>query len=92
MKIAISEDVIWRELGGEIVVLDLATNHYFGFSGAGSDIWRLIAEHGASDRVLEELKALYNDADPAVLRNDFDKMVSDLTTKGMLIVTPDESV
>ena len=51
MKIEVSKDVIWRELGGEIVMLDLANQRYFGLSGAGSEMWQLIVEHGSSDSV-----------------------------------------
>jgi len=86
MKIEISKDVIWRELGGEVVMLDLASQHYFGLTGSGSEMWQLIAQHGSADSVIDCMLAKY-DVDPANLRADFEKLVDELAAKGMLRVT-----
>jgi hypothetical protein len=86
MKIEISDDVVWRELGGEVVILDLATQHYFGLTGSGSDMWLLIAEHGSSDSVIDRLATSYS-VEPANLRADFEKLVNELVAKGMLRVS-----
>jgi hypothetical protein len=86
MKIEVSKDVIWRELGGEIVMLDLANQRYFGLSGAGSEMWQLIVEHGSSDSVIDLMLAKY-DVDPANLKADFDQLVNELAAKGMLRVS-----
>lgn len=91
MKIEISEDVVWRELGGEVVILDLATNHYFGLTGSGNDIWRLIAEYGSTDKALSELNDAYDGVDPEKLREDFEKFVNELSQKGMLRVSAAEN-
>jgi hypothetical protein len=86
MKIEISEDVVWREFGGEVLMLDLASQHYFGLTGSGSEMWQLIAQHGSSDSVIDHLLEKY-DVDPANLRADFEKLVDELAAKGMLRVT-----
>lgn len=86
MKIEISEDVVWREFGGEVLMLDLASQHYFGLTGSGSEMWQLIAEHGSSDPVIESLLAKY-EVDAASLRADFERLVEELAAKGMLRVS-----
>jgi|SRR5271167_209960 len=86
MKIEISQDVVWREFGGEVVMLDLASQHYFGLTGTGSEMWQLIAAHGSSDSVIDCMLAKY-DVDPASLRADFEKLVNELAAKGMLRVS-----
>jgi hypothetical protein len=86
MKIEISDEVVWREFEGEVVILDLASQHYFGLAGAGNDMWQLIAEHGSSDKVIEQLLAKY-DVDPANLKTDFEKLVNELAAKGMVRVS-----
>jgi hypothetical protein len=86
MKIEISEDIVWRELGGEVLILDLASQHYFGLTGSGSDMWQLIAKHGSSDTVLDCMLAKYG-VEPANLRADFEKLVDELAAKGMLRVS-----
>jgi hypothetical protein len=89
MKIEISEDVVWREFGGEVLMLDLASQHYFGLTGSGSEMWRLIAEHGSSDSVIDSMLEKYDDVEPASLRADFEKLVDELAAKGMLRVSRD---
>lgn len=86
MKIEISKDVIWRELGGEVVMLDLASQQYFGLTGTGSEMWQLIVEHGSSSSVIDRMLARY-DVDPARLRADFDQLVNQLAAKGMLRIS-----
>ena len=86
MKIEISEDVVWREFGSEVLMLDLASQHYFGLSGTGSEMWQLIAQHGSSDPVIDSLLAKY-DVEPASLKADFEKFVNELVAKGMLRVS-----
>jgi Coenzyme PQQ synthesis protein D (PqqD) len=88
MKIEISEDVVWREFGGEVLMLDLASQHYFGLTGSGSEMWQLIAQHGSSDSVIDCMLAKY-DVEPASLKADFEKLVDELTAKGMLRVSRD---
>ncbi len=85
MKIEISEDIVWREFGGEVLMLDLASQHYFGLTGSGSEMWQLIAEHGSSDSVIDSMLEKY-DVDPANLKADFEKLVDELAAKGMLRV------
>jgi hypothetical protein len=92
MKIEISEDVVWRDLGGEVVILDLVTQHYFGLTGAGNEMWHLIAERGSSARIIDDLVARYDDVDPGKLQGDFEKLVRELADKGMVRLSPDESV
>ncbi|MGC2491327.1 PqqD family protein [Candidatus Binatus sp.] len=86
MKIEISKDVIWRELGGEVVMLDLASQQYFGLTGTGSEMWQLIVEHGSSNSVIDRMLDRY-DVDPARLRADFDQLVNQLAAKGMLRIS-----
>lgn len=92
MKIEISEDVVWRDLGGEVVILDLATQHYFGLTGAGNEMWQLIAEHGSSARIIDDLVARYDDVDPGKVQSDFEKLVRELADRGMVRLSSDENV
>lgn len=37
-----SEDVLFQEVGGEAVLLDMASEQYFGLDPVGTRIWELI--------------------------------------------------
>lgn len=42
MHVAVREEVLSAEAGGDVVVMDPQTGSYFTFEGVGSDIWRRI--------------------------------------------------
>lgn len=83
MKVRLSDDVVWRELDDKIVIIDSATNQYFGLSGAGGVMWRLLAEHGSTEATLARLQDEF-DADADQLRADLEALVKDLAKKGLL--------
>jgi hypothetical protein len=83
MRVEIPEDVVWRDLDDEVVILDVVSNQYFGLSGAGSAMWRLLAEHGSVDEAVAHLKDEF-DADPEQLRADLEELIKDLEGKGLL--------
>ena len=76
-------DIVWRELDGEVVILNLATGYYYGLEGAGNDIWRLLIEHGSTDKVVEVLAEEY-DVDTARLKGDVHALVDDLARKSIV--------
>ena len=43
-KVEISPQVIAREVGDELVILDLAGGSYFGLDAVGTRIWQLLRE------------------------------------------------
>ena len=50
--LALSPDVIVRELSGESVVLDLASGRYFGLNAVGTRVWQLIQQGQSVNEVI----------------------------------------
>ena len=46
-SLAVPDDVIFRELDGEAILLNLATGMYFGLDQVGTRLWALITESGS---------------------------------------------
>lgn len=42
-RFTVSEDVVVREVGGELVLLDLGSGQYFGLDAIGARIWELLS-------------------------------------------------
>jgi Coenzyme PQQ synthesis protein D (PqqD) len=80
--VTINPDITFRELDGEIVILNLETGVYFGLDEVGARTWRLIEDHGSLGTVLARLRAEY-DAAPAVLERDLLELVDQLCAKGL---------
>ena len=81
----ISPEVLFQEIGGEAVLLDLASERYFGLDDVGTRIWQLLQDQGSLrvvyDRMLDEY-----DVEPTRLEEDLLKHVGELAEAGLLIV------
>lgn len=55
-KVAISDDVLAQEVGDEVVLLDLASERYFGLDPVGTRIWELLKERPDLASVLSSLR------------------------------------
>ena len=85
--LTISDDVIFRELDSEAVLLNLDTGVYFGLNEVGTRIWGLIHQHGALRKVFEIMREEYEVA-PDVLERDLLGLAGHLCEKGLGSVSP----
>ena len=83
MRLRIADDVVFRDLAGESVLLNLSTGTYFGLDAVGTRLWHLIAEHGSTTLVIEALLAEY-DVDELRLQKDVEALIDQLLAKGLL--------
>jgi hypothetical protein len=79
----IPDEVIFRELDGEAVVLNLDTGIYFGLDAVGTRIWQLLEERKPLRAVLDTLIDEY-EAPPDRLQRDLLAFVERLDDKGLL--------
>lgn len=86
MKVKVSEDVVFRILGDEAVILNLASGVYFGLDTVGTRMWQLMSEHGSTDKVIAAMLDEY-EVEEGELRSDLEKLIEQLSEKGL--VKPD---
>ena len=84
-KLRIPEDVIYRDLAGEAVILNLKTGTYFGLDPVGTRMWSLIAELQSTDKVVEVLLSEY-EVEEQQARSDLEELIRQLLSKGLLRV------
>ena len=82
--VTISREVLFQELDGEAVLLDLASESYFGLDDVGTRIWQLLKEHGGLRTVFDTMLDEYV-VEPARLAEDLLKHVGDLADAGLVI-------
>ncbi len=75
--VRISDDVIFNDLQGEVVVLNLQTGMYFGLDPVGTRTWHLIQEYGRLEPVKDTLLQEY-DVSPERLWEDLQDLVTRL--------------
>jgi Coenzyme PQQ synthesis protein D (PqqD) len=85
--IQISKDVVFRDLEGEMVLLNLATGVYFGLDPVGTRIWELLASGRSSDEIVGALTAEY-DVDAETCRADLARFLG--TLRDNELVQPDD--
>ena len=83
--VRVPDDVVFREMQGEAVILNLASSSYFGLDTVRTRIWQLCEAHGSLRAVWEALQQEF-DAPADALRSDLLIFVDDLLAKGLLAV------
>jgi Coenzyme PQQ synthesis protein D (PqqD) len=83
LQVKPSEDVVWRDLQGESVLLDLKSGVYFGLDTVGTRIWTLLQAQSDLQAVLEELLREY-EVTEETCASDLLNLVSLLAEKGLV--------
>lgn len=78
-----SSEVLFQEVGGEAVLLDLASEQYFGLDSVGTRIWDLLDGEIPLERVHATLCAEY-DADAQRIRDDLLALARALLDAGLV--------
>jgi hypothetical protein len=81
--VRVPDDVIFRELNGEAVLLNLENGTYFGLNSVGTRIWQLCEQHAFLREVWESMQREF-DAPSDTLRLDLLAFVNELSSKGLL--------
>jgi coenzyme PQQ synthesis protein D (PqqD) len=82
-SLKVSDDVVFRELDGEAIILNLASGVYFGLDPVGTRMWRLIEQRGRLGDVLAAMCDEY-DASNEKIERDLVALTSELLEKGLV--------
>jgi hypothetical protein len=80
----LSPDVVFRDLDGEAVILDLGSGTYFGLNEVGTRVWQLISEGRDEPGIVEAVASEY-DADRATIARDIARLLDDLKTRRLIL-------
>lgn len=84
-RISIPKDVLFREIDGEAVILNLETGKYFGLDQVGTRMWQLLAEHSQIEPAVNALAEEY-DATKDQLQHDLLELIDRLASHQLLVV------
>jgi hypothetical protein len=79
----IGEDVVFRELEGEIVILNLEKGEYFGVDDVGTRVWTLLAE-GRSLRQVADMMVSEYDVPRETVAADLLRLAGELISHGLI--------
>lgn len=87
-RVTVPAGVMFRDLDGEAVVLELESGRYFGLNETGTRMWLLLQEHGSVEPALRALLAEYDVAEDH-LRKELLSFVDTLSSQRLLQVHED---
>jgi hypothetical protein len=79
------DDVVWRVVGDELVVLELSTSTYLTLNGTAKLLWETIASETTFGHLTGVLIATYGIATDHAQR-DAEAFVAELVSRGLLLV------
>lgn len=85
-QITASEDVLYTDLEGGAVLLNLANGQYYGLDKTGAEMWKMLLEHGRIEPAYQALLAEY-EVEGERLQQDLLKLVDDLGAKVLLKIS-----
>jgi hypothetical protein len=81
--VTVPPGVLFRDLDGEAVLLELESGRYYGLNETGTRIWLLLQEHGSVEAALHTLLDEYDVAEER-LRRELLGFVGTLTSQRLL--------
>lgn len=79
----VGESLSWREVDGEVVILDLSSSKYLALNGPAALMWKRLAV-GASPAELAELLLQTYEVDAARAGSDARAFLADCTERGLV--------
>ena len=82
-QIRISKEVLSQEVAGETVLLDLASENYFGLDEVGTRVWQMLKAGTDRETIVDTLLADY-EVSREKLEADLDALLSELEGAGLI--------
>ena len=84
-KVTFAETVFAQEVDGEMVLLDMESENYFGLDEVGTAIWQAMQEKDTLKEVLDVLLEQY-EVEEEMLENDLSDFIGKLVESGLVKV------
>lgn len=82
-RVSVKPEVLMQEIGGESVILNLASERYYGLDDVGTRMWVALTTHESIQAAYESLLAEY-DVEPETLRDDLQGLIEKLIENGLV--------
>ena len=87
-RVVIPDTVLFRELDGESVLLNLKTESYLGLDNVGTRMWTLFSELPSIQAAYDALLSEYEVA-PDMLRKDVETLLEQMIEHGLVELKDD---
>jgi hypothetical protein len=84
LKLEAAPTVVTREVGGEMMLVDLESGTYFGLNDVGGRLWQLLDDGESLGRACEQLLEEF-DVDSGQLHSDVGTLIDELLARKLLV-------
>jgi len=88
-RVSVAQDVLFRIVGEEAVLLNLKTELYLGLDDVGTRMWNVLVEASSIQAAYDALLLEY-EVEPSRLREDLDEFLGKLLEQGLIQISPEE--
>src|SRR6266581_7387610 len=88
-RVSVAQDVLFRIVGEEAVLLNLKTELYLGLDVVGTRMWNVLVEASSIQAAYDALLLEY-EVEPSRLREDLDEFLGKLLEQGLIQISPEE--
>jgi Coenzyme PQQ synthesis protein D (PqqD) len=85
-KVAVKQDILVQNVDGELVLLNLESEEYFGLDDVGSAMWACLKESDSLQTAYDRLLDRY-DVEPEELKKDFLDLVQRFVEHELVEIT-----
>lgn len=85
-RVLVPSDVLISQVGGESVILNLKSEHYFGLDQVGTDMWAALTASESIQAAYEKLLSEY-DVDRERLKRDLTSLIEKLVEHGLVEIS-----
>jgi hypothetical protein len=85
-RILVPPDILISQVGGESVILNLKSEHYFGLDDIGTEMWAAITNSESIQAAYEKLLNEY-EVEPEQLKRDLQNLIQKLVEHGLVEVS-----
>jgi hypothetical protein len=85
LRLECAPDVVWKDVGGDIVLVHLRTNRIYELNRTGGRLWTLL-EAGTPRSDAEAILAREFDVDAETVRSETDALIEDLVQQQLVVV------
>ena len=82
-KFSMPGDVLFQDVSGETVLLDMTSEQYFGLDEVGTRIWALLGENRAAGQIVDILLEEY-EVERVSLEADVNELLASLLEAGLI--------
>jgi hypothetical protein len=84
-RVRVPDDVLFQDLNGEAVLLNVKTGIYFGLDRVGTRVWQLLAEHPVPSAIIGPLVDEF-DVERERCERDVLSLLADMATHGLVTI------